>query len=39
MYVNSYGKWLHIPRNLYTWTSRENSESAQAGLSRKRATW
>jgi autotransporter strand-loop-strand O-heptosyltransferase len=27
MYVNSYGKWLHIPRNLYTWTSRENSES------------
>lgn len=27
MFVNSYGKWLHIPRNLYTWTYRENSES------------
>jgi len=27
MYVNSFGKWLHIPRNLYTWTYRENSES------------
>jgi autotransporter strand-loop-strand O-heptosyltransferase len=27
MYVNSYGKWLHIPRNLYTWTYRQNSES------------
>lgn len=27
MYVNSYGKWLHLPRNLYTWCMRENSES------------
>ena len=27
MYVNSYGKWLHIPRNLYTWMYRSDSES------------
>lgn len=27
MFVNSFGKWLHIPRNLYTWNFRENSES------------
>jgi autotransporter strand-loop-strand O-heptosyltransferase len=27
MYVNSYGKWLHIPRNLYTWMYRPDSES------------
>lgn len=27
MYINSYGKWLHIPRNLYTWNYRDNSES------------
>jgi autotransporter strand-loop-strand O-heptosyltransferase len=27
MFMNSFGKWLHIPRNLYTWNFRENSES------------
>jgi len=27
MYMNSYGKWLHIPRNLYVWNYRKNSES------------
>jgi autotransporter strand-loop-strand O-heptosyltransferase len=27
MYVNSHGKWLHIPRNLYAWTYRKDSES------------
>jgi len=27
MSVNSYGKWLHLPRNLYTWNIREFSES------------
>jgi autotransporter strand-loop-strand O-heptosyltransferase len=27
MFMNSFGKWLHIPRNLYTWNLRQNSES------------
>jgi hypothetical protein len=27
MFINSYGKWLHLPRNLYTWNIREFSES------------
>lgn len=27
LYMNSLGKWLHVPRNLYTWTSRPDSES------------
>ena len=27
MYVNSYGKWLHIPRNLYQWSLNDTSES------------
>ena len=27
MYVNSFGKWLHVPRNLYTWIYRDGSES------------
>lgn len=27
MYMHSKGQWLHIPRNLYTWTYRDNSES------------
>ena len=30
MSVNSYGKWLHLPRNLYTWNIREFSESHSA---------
>ncbi len=27
MFMLSRGQWLHIPRNLYKWTYRENSES------------
>jgi len=27
MYMSSKGQWLHIPRNLYNWAYRENSES------------
>ena len=27
MYMNSVGKWLHIPRCLYDWKLRDNSES------------
>ena len=27
LYVNSYGKWLHIPRNLYQWNLIKTSES------------
>ena len=27
MFINSVGKWLHIPRNLYTWMYRDGSES------------
>ena len=27
MYMNSIGKWLHIPRCLYDWKLRDNSES------------
>lgn len=27
LYMSSMGKWIHIPRNLYTWTARSNSES------------
>ena len=30
MTVNSFGKWLHIPRNLYTWNVRKDSESHQS---------
>lgn len=27
MYSNAFGKWLHIPRNLYKWSYRTDSES------------
>ncbi len=27
MYSNGFGKWLHIPRNLYKWSYRTDSES------------
>ena len=27
LYMSSLGKWLHIPRNLYRWTARTDSES------------
>ena len=27
MFMNSIGKWLHLPRNLYSWMIRSNSES------------
>ena len=27
LYMSSFGKWVHVPRNLYTWTSRRDSES------------
>jgi autotransporter strand-loop-strand O-heptosyltransferase len=30
MYIGSYGKWLHLPRNMYVWNYRLNSESHQA---------
>lgn len=30
MYINSFGKWLHLPRNLYTWIHRKDSESHAA---------
>jgi autotransporter strand-loop-strand O-heptosyltransferase len=30
MYVNSYGKWLHVPRNLYQWSLNNTSESQLA---------
>jgi hypothetical protein len=26
-YMTSLGKWVHVPRNLYTWTARKDSES------------
>lgn len=29
MFVNSFGRWLHLPRNLYTWIYRTDSESHQ----------
>ena len=28
LYMNGYGNWLHIPRNLYTWTIRNDSISS-----------
>lgn len=31
-WMNSYGKYLHIPRPLYTWNKRNNSESHSIGL-------
>ena len=27
MYSNAFGKWLHVPRNLYRWSYRTDSES------------
>jgi autotransporter strand-loop-strand O-heptosyltransferase len=27
LFANSRGKWVHVPRNLYTWNFREDSES------------
>jgi autotransporter strand-loop-strand O-heptosyltransferase len=27
MFINSVGKWLHVPRNLYSWIYRDGSES------------
>jgi glycosyltransferase involved in cell wall biosynthesis len=27
LYMTSFGQWVHVPRNLYTWTSRRDSES------------
>lgn len=27
MYSNSFGRWLHVPRNLYRWSYRTDSES------------
>jgi autotransporter strand-loop-strand O-heptosyltransferase len=35
MNVGSNGKWLHIPRNLYTWYFRENSESHYGETTKK----
>ena len=28
LYMNGYGNWLHVPRNLYTWTLRNDSISS-----------
>lgn len=28
LYMNGYGNWLHVPRNLYTWTVRNESISS-----------
>ena len=28
LYMNGYGNWLHVPRNLYTWTIRNDSISS-----------
>jgi len=28
MYMNGYGNWLHVPRNLYIWTIRDDSISS-----------
>jgi glycosyltransferase involved in cell wall biosynthesis len=30
LYMSSMGKWIHVPRNLYTWTARSNSESRKS---------
>jgi hypothetical protein len=27
LYMSSLGKWVHVPRNLYSWTARSDSES------------
>ena len=27
LYMNSLGRWIHVPRNLYVWTARSGSES------------
>lgn len=27
LYMSSLGMWIHVPRNLYTWTARSDSES------------
>ena len=27
LYMNSLGRWIHVPRNLYIWTARSGSES------------
>ena len=30
LYMSSMGKWIHVPRNLYTWTARSTSESRKS---------
>ena len=33
-YMSSIGKWAHVPRNLYTWTARKDSESRKGNDSK-----